>query len=87
MTNLLVEGGGRVLGSFLDADEVDAVDVYLAPLLEGGEHPFTPARGTGRARMADAARLATQEVSIIDGDVRVRGTLPRPWQEMINQNT
>lgn len=86
-TNVLVEGGGRVLGAFLDADEVDAVDVYMAPLLEGGDHRFTPARGKGRARMADAARLRAQEVSIVDGDVRVRGTFARPWEEIVFKNT
>ena len=36
MTNLLVEGGGRVLGAFLDAGQVDAVDVFIAPMIEGG---------------------------------------------------
>ncbi len=44
MTNILVEGGGRVLGSFLDAGEVDAVEVFVAPILEGGDHPRTPVR-------------------------------------------
>ncbi len=47
MTNVLVEGGGRVLGSFLDAGHVDAVEVFLAPILEGGDHPRTPVRGAG----------------------------------------
>ena len=31
MTNLLVEGGGRVLGSFLEAGQVDEVEAYIAP--------------------------------------------------------
>ena len=39
MTNILVEGGGRVLGSFLDSGEVDAAEVFIAPILEGGDHP------------------------------------------------
>ena len=78
-TNLLVEGGGTVLGAFLDAGQVDAVDVFLAPLVEGGSHPFSPARGTGPATMAGALRLVRHEVSLIDGDVRVRGTFDRPW--------
>jgi diaminohydroxyphosphoribosylaminopyrimidine deaminase / 5-amino-6-(5-phosphoribosylamino)uracil reductase len=80
VTNLLVEGGGRTLGSFLDAGQVDAVDVFLAPTLEGGEPAFTPARGTGHPRMADALRLERSEVSLIDGDVRIRGTFPPSWR-------
>ncbi|MGZ3379143.1 MAG: bifunctional diaminohydroxyphosphoribosylaminopyrimidine deaminase/5-amino-6-(5-phosphoribosylamino)uracil reductase RibD, partial [Isosphaeraceae bacterium] len=57
MTNLLVEGGGKVLGSFLEAGQVDEVEAYIAPILEGGDHPRTPARGQGLLRMGDAARL------------------------------
>ncbi len=79
LTNLLVEGGGRVLGVFLDEGEVDAVDVYLAPIVEGGSQIFTPARGKGRRHMRDAPRLDKQEVSVIDGDIRLQGTFPHPW--------
>ncbi len=79
MTNLLVEGGGRVLGAFLDAGQVDAVDVYVAPIVEGGSHAKGPARGAGVAAMTQALRLERSEISVIDGDVRLRGTLPRPW--------
>ena len=78
MTNLLVEGGGRVLGAFLDAGQVDAVDVYIAPILAGGAGDFTPARGLGCRRMADALRLDRHDVSVIDGDVRLQGTIARP---------
>lgn len=79
VTNILVEGGGRILGAFLDAGEVDAVDVFIAPALEGGTHDFHPIRGAGVGRMADALRLQQTEVSVVDGDVRLRGTTPRPW--------
>jgi len=80
-TNLLVEGGGAVLGSFLDAGQVDAVDAFIAPIVEGGTHGHAPARGVGVGSMAEALRLDRPEVSVIDGDVRVRGTIPRPWME------
>ena len=79
MTNLLVEGGGVVLGSFLDAGEVDAVDAYIAPILEGGDHARTPARGRGVSEMAEALRLARVRVQAIDGDIRIQGRIPRPW--------
>jgi diaminohydroxyphosphoribosylaminopyrimidine deaminase / 5-amino-6-(5-phosphoribosylamino)uracil reductase len=80
VTNLLVEGGGTVVGAFLDAGAVDEVDVFLAPLIEGGSHGFTPARGRGFATMAEALRLDRHEISVVDGDVRVQGTLPAPWR-------
>jgi diaminohydroxyphosphoribosylaminopyrimidine deaminase/5-amino-6-(5-phosphoribosylamino)uracil reductase len=80
MTNVLVEGGGQVLGSFLDEGQVDAVDVFIAPLLEGGDHARTAARGKGAALMRDALRLRQIDVSRVDGDVRVRGYLPHSWR-------
>ncbi len=81
MTNLLVEGGGTVLGAFLDAGQVDEVDAFIAPILEGGPAAHGPARGAGSATMAAAPRLDRPEFSVIDGDVRVRGTLHRPWRD------
>ena len=80
MTNVLVEGGGRVLGSFLDAGQVDAVDVFIAPILEGGDHARTAARGRGLSLMRDAARLRGVEVAQVGGDIRLRGWLPQPWR-------
>jgi diaminohydroxyphosphoribosylaminopyrimidine deaminase/5-amino-6-(5-phosphoribosylamino)uracil reductase len=84
MTNVLVEGGGRVLGSFLEAGQVDEVDVYIAPILEGGDHPRTPARGKGALHMSDAARLQNLAYSEVDGDMRVRGVLPQPWRSILS---
>ncbi len=81
-TNLLVEGGGHVLGSFLDAGEVDEADVYIAPLIEGGDHARTAARGRGVASMAEALRLIDPEVMLLDGDIRLRGRIPRPWHHL-----
>ncbi len=49
VTNVLVEGGSRVLGAFFDAEAVDAVDVFLAPIIEGGAHRFGPVQGLGVA--------------------------------------
>lgn len=80
-TNVLVEGGSRVLGAFLQASELDEVDVYVAPVLEGGAHSVPPISGLGMASMADALRLTRHEVSVVDGDVRVRGVVSDgPWR-------
>lgn len=79
-TNLLVEGGGRVLGSFLDDDAVDAVDVFIAPVIEGGDHPRTPIRGRGFEFMRDAKRLERVQTEILGGDVRIQGWLPQAWR-------
>ena len=77
MTNVLVEGGGRVLGSFFDAGEVDEVDVFIAPIIEGGSHEFTPARGLGVEAIDQALRLESPVISQVDGDVRIQGRIAR----------
>lgn len=53
MTNVLVEGGGKVLASFLDAGLADEARVFVAPRLIGGAAAPGPLRGLGPARMAD----------------------------------
>jgi diaminohydroxyphosphoribosylaminopyrimidine deaminase/5-amino-6-(5-phosphoribosylamino)uracil reductase len=58
MTNILVEGGGAVLGSFFDAHAVDEVHVFLAPILLGGAGAKSAVDGSGVERVADALRLA-----------------------------
>ncbi len=81
VTNLLVEGGGAVLGSFFDAGQVDAIDVFVAPKVEGGSHRHTSIQGVGVTLMADAWKLDRPEISIIDGDVRIQGRLAEgPWK-------
>ena len=75
-TNLLVEGGGQTIGAFLDAREIDAVDVFIAPILEGGTTSVSPVLGNGVSAMADALRLRRPLVTLVEGDVRIRGVMP-----------
>jgi diaminohydroxyphosphoribosylaminopyrimidine deaminase/5-amino-6-(5-phosphoribosylamino)uracil reductase len=74
-TNVLVEGGGEVLGSFFDADEVDEVHAVIAPRLAGGAAARTPMAGLGVATIAAAARLAEWEWRDVEGDLYVHGRL------------
>jgi hypothetical protein len=69
-TNLLVEGGAGILVLF-DADLVDEVEAFVAPLIVGGCGP-SPVGGIGTQRIADGRRLRTR-VEILDGDIWVRG--------------
>lgn len=57
VTNLLVEGGGRVIGSFLDQGLADEAVIYVAPRLIGGETAPGALRGTGPRTMADLPPL------------------------------
>jgi diaminohydroxyphosphoribosylaminopyrimidine deaminase / 5-amino-6-(5-phosphoribosylamino)uracil reductase len=62
LTNVLVEGGGRLLGSLLDAHEIDEVHVFIAPKLLGGAAAHTAIAGEGIAAVSAALRLQTPEV-------------------------
>ena len=73
MTNVLVEGGDGVLGSFLDAGEVDEVHVFIAPRVIGGTAAKSPLAGAGVDKLADALRLTQWTVEELAGDVYLRG--------------
>lgn len=79
MTNVLIEGGGRILGAFLDADEIDAIEVFIAPMVEGGPSIHTPMEGRGVAAMDLARRLERHELAVLDGDIHLRGEFAHPW--------
>lgn len=53
MTNVMVEGGGRVLGAFLDRKLADAAEIYVAPRLIGGAAAAGPLGGEGPEAMSD----------------------------------
>jgi diaminohydroxyphosphoribosylaminopyrimidine deaminase/5-amino-6-(5-phosphoribosylamino)uracil reductase len=72
-TNVLVEGGAAVLGSFLDAAAIDAVHVFIAPKLLGSDQAKTPIAGLGVARLADALPLSRWHVHELDGDLLIEG--------------
>jgi diaminohydroxyphosphoribosylaminopyrimidine deaminase/5-amino-6-(5-phosphoribosylamino)uracil reductase len=73
MTNLLVEGGGEVLGAFRDAGEIDEVHAYIAPKLAGGAGAPTAMGGAGAATIAEALMLAEWQVEVVEGDVYLHG--------------
>jgi diaminohydroxyphosphoribosylaminopyrimidine deaminase/5-amino-6-(5-phosphoribosylamino)uracil reductase len=73
MTNVLIEGGSAVLGSFLDAGAVDEVHVFIAPRLAGGVEAKTPIGGRGVERIAEALSLREWRVELVEGDMLVRG--------------
>ena len=77
MTNVLVEGGGTLLGALLDAGQIDEVHVFIAPKLIGGAEASAPLAGLGVEQMADALRLASVEVSRCGEDTYIRGRIAR----------
>jgi diaminohydroxyphosphoribosylaminopyrimidine deaminase/5-amino-6-(5-phosphoribosylamino)uracil reductase len=58
MTNVLVEGGGKLLGSFFDQGLADEFHVYIAPTLIGGAAAPGPLQGNGVRSIAAALSLS-----------------------------
>jgi diaminohydroxyphosphoribosylaminopyrimidine deaminase/5-amino-6-(5-phosphoribosylamino)uracil reductase len=76
-TNLLVEGGSEVLGSFFEIQEVDEFQVFVAPKLIGGRLALSPVGGAGVAKMTEALAAPELVVERIAEDVLLRGRLRR----------
>jgi diaminohydroxyphosphoribosylaminopyrimidine deaminase/5-amino-6-(5-phosphoribosylamino)uracil reductase len=74
MTNVLVEGGATLLGSFFDAGLVDEAHVFVAPKIAGGGGP-PPVGGEGVELMADAAMLDAVSIRAIEGNAYFRGRI------------
>jgi len=77
MTNLLIEGGGELLGSFLAAECIDEVHVFIGPKIIGGRNALGPVGGEGIAKLSDATALSEVEVQMLDGDIYLRGDVTR----------
>ncbi len=73
MTNLLIEGGGRVLGTLFDAGLIDEVHLFIAPKIVGGDVAVSPVAGLGIERMADALRICDMQCQQVGEDIYLHG--------------
>lgn len=92
MTNIMVEGGGHVLGEFLDARLADELAVFLAPMLIGGGAPIVPTAGAadllaiqavtpwpvGVHDLAEAPRLKQVRLRALGPDFCLQGQIAWP---------
>lgn len=77
MTNVLVEGGGQLLGAFWDAGAIDEVHAFVAPKLVGGEAAPSPVAGGGIDAMPKALGLVEPKIDAVESDVYIRGRIDR----------
>lgn len=73
MTNVLVEGGGELLGHLFDLEYIDEARVFVCPKIVGGKEAIVPVGGVGRELMRKAATLRGMEMEAIGTDVLVTG--------------
>jgi diaminohydroxyphosphoribosylaminopyrimidine deaminase/5-amino-6-(5-phosphoribosylamino)uracil reductase len=73
--SILLEGGPRLAGAFLDAGEIDELRVFVAPILVGGRPARTPVEGEGIELVDQARRAKSTEVRTIGDDVLISARL------------
>jgi diaminohydroxyphosphoribosylaminopyrimidine deaminase/5-amino-6-(5-phosphoribosylamino)uracil reductase len=78
MTNVLVEGGGRLTGSLLDLGQIDEVHVFIAPKLVGGAAARVPIAGEGIDEMSRALDLDAPQWQALGSDLYVSGRVRKP---------
>ncbi|SJM67980.1 Diaminohydroxyphosphoribosylaminopyrimidine deaminase / 5-amino-6-(5-phosphoribosylamino)uracil reductase [Brevundimonas diminuta 3F5N] len=66
--SVLIEGGGRVAASFIQAGAVDAIEWFRAPILLGGEGRPCVA-SLALAKLADAPKFRRLGVEPVGGDL------------------
>ena len=73
VVNILVEGGGGVLGTLFDMRLVDTVVAFVAPVIIGGSDAASPVGGLGAETMRESARLRDVTTRRFGADVAIIG--------------
>lgn len=75
MTNVLVEGGSKLLGALFDAGAIDEVHVFIAPKLIGGEKAHSPIAGAGLEKIAAGRTVDDLQLRQCDNDIYLSGRI------------
>jgi diaminohydroxyphosphoribosylaminopyrimidine deaminase/5-amino-6-(5-phosphoribosylamino)uracil reductase len=73
LTSILIEGGGRVIGSALRAGVVDKIVFFYAPKILGGDDGVSICRGPGPALMRESLPVRDIAVYRFGDDVMIEG--------------
>lgn len=73
ISNVLVEGGGTLIGALFDAKLVDKVLFFISPKIIGGKESISSVMGKGIARIDKATKLKEVKLSRIGEDFLIEG--------------
>jgi diaminohydroxyphosphoribosylaminopyrimidine deaminase/5-amino-6-(5-phosphoribosylamino)uracil reductase len=76
--SILLEGGPHLAGAFLDAQEIDEIRLFLAPIVLGGRTARDPLEGEGVEMIADANRALTLDCERVGVDLLVSARM-KEW--------
>ena len=71
--SILLEGGGRLAEGALQAEIVDKVQFYIAPMLIGGKNAKTPVEGRGISALSKAWHISDWKAETIGNDIKIIG--------------
>ena len=75
ITNILVEGGGKLVGALFDLGLVDRIAVFVSPIIIGGEQAITGVEGKGVDWIKDAFHLNDIEMIKLGKDFLITGSI------------
>jgi diaminohydroxyphosphoribosylaminopyrimidine deaminase / 5-amino-6-(5-phosphoribosylamino)uracil reductase len=78
VTSILLEGGPRLAGSFLDAGEIDEIRLFVAPIVLGGRNARDPLESEGVDVIADAVHGLTLTCDRVGEDLLITSRI-KEW--------
>lgn len=75
--SILLEGGGQLNASALDAGIVNKLTAYIAPKLVGGQNAVSPVEGKGVQHMSDAYMFRETRTYKIEDDIVIEAVRDR----------
>jgi diaminohydroxyphosphoribosylaminopyrimidine deaminase / 5-amino-6-(5-phosphoribosylamino)uracil reductase len=78
VTSMLLEGGPRLAGAFLDAGEIDEIRLFVAPLVLGGRAARDPLESEGVEAISEAVRPRTLTCERVGEDLLLTARI-REW--------
>jgi diaminohydroxyphosphoribosylaminopyrimidine deaminase/5-amino-6-(5-phosphoribosylamino)uracil reductase len=73
ITNILIEGGGTLVGSFFDEDLVDKILFFNSPKIIGGKDAISSIMGKGISRIDKAFKLKNIKLRHFGEDLLIEG--------------
>jgi diaminohydroxyphosphoribosylaminopyrimidine deaminase/5-amino-6-(5-phosphoribosylamino)uracil reductase len=78
LTSMLLEGGPRLAGAFMDAGAIDELRLFVAPVVMGGRGARDPIESEGTDTVADAVRALSFTHASVGADLLLTARL-REW--------
>jgi diaminohydroxyphosphoribosylaminopyrimidine deaminase/5-amino-6-(5-phosphoribosylamino)uracil reductase len=75
ITNILVEGGGSLIGSLFDEGLVDRALFFISPKIIGGKEAITSVMGNGIVRIDKAVKLKDIKLRHFADDIMIEGNI------------